>query len=50
MMIASNSLVRQKEGVQGEKAAGDQGKGNKQELRRQAWTLPQVSLGQGCWM
>ena len=52
-MIASNSLARQKEGIQGvggRKRQRIKESEAKHELRRQARTLPQVFLGQGCWM
>ena len=39
-MVAPNSLVRQKDGTQGEE--------DQQELRHQLRTIPQAQLGQGC--
>ena len=52
MMIAPNSLARQKEGAQGwrRKRREIEEKEVKQQLRRQARTLPQVQLSQGCQM
>ena len=52
MIIALNSIVRQKEGVQGE---GEEEvvylrKGAKKELRRRAREFTQVVLVQTCWM
>jgi len=44
--IAPNSLARQKKGIQGEGEIKQ--REGKQELRRQARTLQQVSLGEGC--
>ena len=49
MMIAPNSLVRQKKGAQEEedKIREVEEKEVRQELRRQIRTLPQFKLGQG---
>ena len=51
MIFAPNSLVRQKEGAQGEEEeeeAGGRRKGRLTEIRRQALTLPQVQLRTLC--
>ena len=50
MVIAPNSLVRQKEGLRGRKRWEVEERDDPQQLRRQARTLPQVQLGQGCRM
>ena len=42
------TLIRQKEGTQGEREVEE--REDRQELRRQARTLPQVQLGQRCRM
>ena len=49
-MIAPNSLVRQKEGAQGEEEEEREieKREDRQELRHQARTFPRVQLGQGC--
>ena len=46
MIIAPNSLARQKEGAQGEEGAGEME--DRQELRHQVRTLSQVQFGQVC--
>ena len=48
MLFAPNFLVRQKEGAQGEEEVVE--RQAQQEILRQARTLPQVHLGQGCRM
>ena len=51
MMFAPNSLVRQKEGAQRRRKRREiEEKEDRQELRRQVQTLPQIQLGQGCRM
>ena len=49
-MIAPNSHVRQKEGAQGEGKEEVEEREDRQEVRNQVRTLPQVQLGQGCGM
>ena len=52
MMIAPNSVVRQKDEAQGEEKEETEVKEreDKQDLRPQARMLPQVQIGQGYWM
>ena len=50
LMIAPNSHVRQKEGAQGEGKEEVEEREDRQEVRNQVRTLPQVQLGQGCGM
>ena len=50
MMIAPNFLVRQRERAQGDEEEEVEEREDRQELQCQAHTLPQVQLGQRCWI